>query len=108
VLSGGSRWLLYRGGGSSCTGRRRGTGGGTDGGVHRLPKEGEAEVAIKGGIRGGGMAGRLLAMARETGSGQGAEDGGSQPACPREEDEGRAGWLGRPKAEAQWQFGGGG
>jgi hypothetical protein len=44
-------------------------GGGIDGGVHRLPKEGEAEVANKGGIREGGVAGQLLAMARETGSG---------------------------------------
>jgi hypothetical protein len=26
----------------------------------------------------------------------------------REEDEGGKGWLGRPKAEAQWWFGGGG
>jgi hypothetical protein len=69
VLSGGSRWLLYRGGGSSCIERWRGMGGGIDGGVHRLPKEGEAEVANKGGIREGGVAGQLLAMARETGSG---------------------------------------
>jgi hypothetical protein len=40
--------------------------------------------------------------------GRGAEDDGARPACPREEDEGGVGWLGRPKAEAQWQFGGGG
>jgi hypothetical protein len=82
-------------------------GGGSDGGVHRLAEEGEAEVANKGGVREAGVAGRLLGMAWETeGSlvrhGRGAEDDGARPACPREEDEGGAGWLGRPKAEAQW------
>jgi hypothetical protein len=81
--------------------------------VRQLPEEGEAEVANKGGVREEGMAGRLLNMARETGGGpvrrgRGVEDGGARPACPREEDEGGAGWLGRPKADAQWQFGGGG
>jgi hypothetical protein len=57
-------------------------------------------VANKGGVRGEGAAGRLLAMARETGGspvrhGQGAEDGGARSACPREEDEGRARTLAR-------------
>jgi hypothetical protein len=52
-------------------------------------------VANKGGVRGGGMAGRLLTMARETGGGpvrhdRGAEGGGARPACLREEDEGGA------------------
>jgi hypothetical protein len=88
-------------------------GRGIDGGVRRLPEEGEAKVANKGGVREEGAAGRLLAMVRETGGGlvrcgQGAEDGGAWLACPREEDEGGAGWLGRPKAEAQWWFGSGG
>jgi hypothetical protein len=88
-------------------------GGGSDGGVRRLAEEGEAEVANKGGVREAGVAGWLLGMAWETeGSlvrhGRGAEDDGARPACPREEDEGGAGWLGRPKAEAQWQFRGGG
>jgi hypothetical protein len=70
-------------------------------------------VANKGGVREEGTEGQLLAMAWETGGGpvrrgRGAEDGGARPSCPREEDEGGMGWLGRPKAEAQWQFGGGG
>jgi hypothetical protein len=52
-------------------------------------------------------------MAREMGGGPAAlgrdtEDGGARPACPREQDEGGAGWLGWPKVEAQWRFGGGG
>jgi hypothetical protein len=76
-------------------------------------KRGEAEVANKGGVREEGAAGRLLAMAWEMGGGPvrrgwGAEDGGARPACRREEDKGEAGWLGRRKAEAQWQFGTGG
>jgi hypothetical protein len=88
-------------------------GGGIDVGVHRLPEEGEAEVANIGGVREEGAAGRLLAMARETGGGPvrrdwGVEDDGTRSACPREEDGGGAGWLGRPKAEAQWRFGGSG
>jgi hypothetical protein len=83
----------------------RGTGGDIDGGMRRLPKEGEAEEANKGGVREEGAVGQLLAMVRETGGSQvrcdrGAEDGGARAACPREEDEGGAGWLGRPKAEA--------
>jgi hypothetical protein len=70
-------------------------------------------VANKGGVREEGVAGRLLAMAQETGGGsvshgRGAEDGSAWPACPREEDEGGAGWLDQPKAKAQWRFGGGG
>jgi hypothetical protein len=53
-------------------------------------------VANKGGVREEGVAGQLLAMARETGSGpmrrgQGTEDGFARLACPREEDEGDAG-----------------
>jgi hypothetical protein len=63
--------------------------------VRRLLEEGEAEEANKGGVRGEGTMGQLLAMARETGSGpvrrdRGTEDGGAQLACPREEDEGGA------------------
>jgi hypothetical protein len=63
--------------------------------VRRLPEEGEAEEANKGGVRGEGTMGQLLAMARETGSGpvrhgRGTEDGGARLACPREEDEGGA------------------
>jgi hypothetical protein len=105
TIQGCSRWLLYCGGGSSCAERRRGTGGGIDRSVHRLLKEEEAEVANKGGVRAEGVAGWLLTMAWETGGGlvrrgQGAEDGDARPACPREEDEGGAGWLGRPKAKA--------
>jgi hypothetical protein len=70
-------------------------------------------VANKGGVREGGVAGRLLAMAQKMGGGpvrhgRGTEHGGARPACLREEDEGGTGWLGRPKAEAQWRFGGGG
>jgi hypothetical protein len=70
-------------------------------------------VANKGGVREEGAAGWLLAMVQETGGGlvrhdRGAEDEGARSACLREEDEGGAGWLGRPKAKAQWQFGGGG
>jgi hypothetical protein len=81
--------------------------------VRRLLEEGEAEVANKGGVREEGAAGQLLAMTREMGGGavrrgRGVGDGGARPACLREEDEGGAGWLGRPKAEAQWRFGGGG
>jgi hypothetical protein len=50
-------------------------------------------VANKGGVRGEGVVGRLLAMVSETGDGpvrhgQGAEDGGARTACPREEDKG--------------------
>jgi hypothetical protein len=59
-------------------------------------------VANKGGVREEGAVGRLLAMERETGGGP------AQPACRREEDKGGAGWLGGPKVEAQWRFGGGG
>jgi hypothetical protein len=59
-------------------------------------------VANKGGVREEGAVGRLLAMERETGGGP------ARPACQREEDKGGAGWLGGPKAEAQWRFGGGG
>jgi hypothetical protein len=81
--------------------------------VRQLTEEGEAKVANKGGVREEGVVGRLLAMARETVGGpvrhgQGAEDGDARPACLREEDKGGAGWLGRPKAEAQWWFGVGG
>jgi hypothetical protein len=70
-------------------------------------------VANEGGVREEGAEGWLLTMAQEMGGGlvrrgQGAEDGGAQPACPREEEEGGASWLGRPKAEAQWRFGGDG
>jgi hypothetical protein len=70
-------------------------------------------VANKGRVREEGAMGRLLAMAWETGGGPvrrglGVEDGGARPACPREEDEGGVGWLGRPMDEAQWRFGGGG
>jgi hypothetical protein len=66
-----------------------------DGGVRQLSKEGEVEVANKGGVRGEGAAGRLLTMAWETGGvpvrhDRGAEGGGARPACPREEDEGGA------------------
>jgi hypothetical protein len=70
-------------------------------------------VANKGGVREEGVVGWLLDMARETGSGpvrrsRGAKDGSARPACPREEDEGSAGSLGRPKAETRWRFGSGG
>jgi hypothetical protein len=70
-------------------------------------------VANKGGVREEGAAGQLLAMAWETGGGpvrhgRGAEDSGTRPAFPREEDKGGAGWLGRPKAKAYWRFGGSG
>jgi hypothetical protein len=63
--------------------------------VHRLPEAGEVEVANKGGVRAEDTAGYLLAIERETGGGlvrcgQGTEDAGAQPACPREEDEGGA------------------
>jgi hypothetical protein len=90
-----------------------GTGGGIDGGECRLPEDGEAEVANKGGVREEGVAGWLLTMLRETGGGpvrhgRCAEDSGARLSCPREEDEGGASWLGRPKAEAQWRFGSGG
>jgi hypothetical protein len=66
--------------------------------VRRLLEDGEAEVANKGGVREEGTTGRLLAMAREMGGGPvrrgwGAEDGSARPACPREEDEGGAGWA---------------
>jgi hypothetical protein len=79
--------------------------------VHQLPEEGEAEVANRGGVREEGMAGRLLAMAREMGGGpvrhgRGTEDDGAQPACPREKDEGRAGLAGPAKGQgpvAVWQ-----
>jgi hypothetical protein len=69
-------------------------------------------VANKGGVREEGAAGWLLAMEQEMGDGpvrrgQGAEDGGARPTCPREEDKGGVGWLGQPKAEAEWRFGGG-
>jgi hypothetical protein len=64
AIQGCSQWLLYGGGGSSCTGRRWGTGNGIDGGVRQLLEEGEAEVANKGGVREEGMVGR------------GVEDGG--------------------------------
>jgi hypothetical protein len=62
-------------------------------------------VANKGGLREEGVAGRLLAMAREMGSSpvrhdRGVEDGDTRPACLREEDKGGVGWLGQPKAEA--------
>jgi hypothetical protein len=45
-------------------------------------------VAIKGGVRGDGAVGWLLAMAQETGGGpvrhgRGVGDGGARPACPR-------------------------
>jgi hypothetical protein len=68
--------------------------------VCRLPEEGEAKVANKGGVREEGTAGQLLTMAREMGGGpvrcgRGAEDGSARPACPREEDEGDAGWVGQ-------------
>jgi hypothetical protein len=81
--------------------------------VRWLLEEGDAEVANKGGVREEGTSSQLLTMAREIGSDpvrrdRGVEDGGARPACPKEEDEGGAGWLGRPKAEAQWRFGGGG
>jgi hypothetical protein len=71
------------------------------------------ELANKGRVREEGVAGRLLTMAREMGGGPvrcgwGAEDGSARSACLRKEDEGGAGWLGRPKAEAQWRFGSGG
>jgi hypothetical protein len=99
--------------GREAAGRRWSEGSTIDGGVRRLPEEGEAEVANKGWAREEGTTGRLLAMAREMGGGpvrrgRGAEDGGARPACLREEDEGGAGWLGRRNAEAQWWFGGGG
>jgi hypothetical protein len=76
-------------------------GDGIDGSVRRLPEEGEAEVANKGGVREEGAAGRLLAMAWETGDDpvrcdRSVEDGGARPACQREEDEGGAGWLAGP------------
>jgi hypothetical protein len=88
-------------------------GSGIDGGVRRLPEDGEAEVANKGGVREEGATGQLLTMVRETGGGRvrhgrGAEDGGARLASTREEEEGGVGWLGRPKAEAQWRVGGGG
>jgi hypothetical protein len=52
-------------------------------------------VANKAGVRGEGVAGRLLTMVRDTGGGpvrrgRGTEDGGARPACPREEDVGGA------------------
>jgi hypothetical protein len=55
----------------------------------------EAEAANKGGVRGEGAAGWLLAMAWERGGGpvrcdRGAEDDGASPTFPREEDEGGA------------------
>jgi hypothetical protein len=70
-------------------------------------------VANKGGVREEGMVGRLLSMVREMGDSpvrhdRGAEDSSARPAFLSEEDEGGAGWLGRPKAEAQWWFGGDG
>jgi hypothetical protein len=109
VLSRGAPSGFYRVGEGAHT---QGMGGDIDGGVHRLSEEGEAEVANKGGVREEGVASQLLSMAREMGGGpvrhgRGAEDGGARPACSREEDEGGAGWQGRPKAESQRQFGGG-
>jgi hypothetical protein len=71
-------------------------------------------VANKGGVRGEGVVGQLLAVARETGGGpvrrgRGAEGGSAQPACLREEDKGGARTLareetGRPggAAECHW------
>jgi hypothetical protein len=49
--------------------RGGGEGGAIDGSARQLPKEGEAEAAIKGGVRGDGAAGWLLAMVRKTGGG---------------------------------------
>jgi hypothetical protein len=87
-------------------------GGGIDGGVRRLPEEGEAEVANKGGVREEGVAGQLLTMAQETGGssvrhGRGAEDGGAWPACPREGRRGRCGLAGPAKGQgpvAVWRW----
>jgi hypothetical protein len=49
--------------------RGGGEGGAIDGSARRLPKEGEAEAANKGGVRGDGAAGWLLPMVWETGGG---------------------------------------
>jgi hypothetical protein len=68
----------------------------------------------KGGVRGEGTVGRLLAMVWVMGGdpvrrGRGAEDGGARPACPREEDEGGVHTSGREErgrpAEGHWAGG---
>jgi hypothetical protein len=55
--------------GREATGRRCSEGGAIDRGAHWLLEEGDGEATNKGGVRGEGAVGRLLAMAWETSGG---------------------------------------
>jgi hypothetical protein len=84
VLSGGAPGGFYRAGeGAHTPGDSEERAAALMAVVRRLSEEGEAVVANKGGVREEGVAGQLLAMARERGGGlvrrgRGAKDGGAR------------------------------